>query len=236
MERISIELDKAERGALNALRRKFNDCRAERALAVLRCADGLSASAISKILERNVHSVLGWLKAYKARGIEGLSRASSPGRPVKRSKTLRENLETWLSKTPCDYGWGEEVWTAKTLIAQHKKETGITLSHDTVGRILDKNGYSFTRGKLTVPSSAPSKEAKLARVKQIAAEILALKAKGDVEVMFLDESHFSTEPYVTRGYHKRGKPFFPPKSEKKGKLHDIWGIRAGKRRFLLEKL
>ena len=160
-DRISIDIDKTERSALNALRRKLDDCRAERALAVLHCADGLSASRICKILGRNVH---------------------------------------------------------------------------TVGRVLDPNGYSFTRGKLTAPASAPSKEEKLARVQQIASEMLALKAKGDVEVMFLDESHFSTEPYVTRGYRKRGKPFFPPDSEKKGKLHDILGIRAGKRRFLLEKL
>ena len=53
--------------------------------------------------------------------------------------------------------------------------------------------------------------------------------------MFLDESHFSTDPYVIRGWSKRGQPFFPCNTGETRGVHDIWGIRAGKRWFLLEK-
>jgi len=53
--------------------------------------------------------------------------------------------------------------------------------------------------------------------------------------MFLDESHFSTDPYATRGWRKRGKPFFPEDSIKERKMHYLWGIRAGKRFLLLEE-
>ncbi len=53
--------------------------------------------------------------------------------------------------------------------------------------------------------------------------------------MFLDESHFSTEPYVIRGWSKKGKPFFPVDPEKTRNPHNIWGICTSKRFFLLEE-
>ena len=74
---------------------------------------------------------------------------------------------------------------------------------------------------------APSKEEKLQRVQEIASEIAGLRCNGDVEVMFLDESHFSTDPYVVRGWSKRGQPFFPPDSDKTRELHDIGAYAPG---------
>jgi len=235
MRKTEIELGDEERKQLRQIRRRFNDHRSEKALAVLRCASGMSARSVSRLLGRSVIAVQNWLNGYKRKGVKGLERAYSPGRPRTLSAGLRGNLVEWLSKSPRDYGWGEEVWTVKTIIAQHRRETGITLSHDTAGRIIKEQGYSFKRPKKSVPRTAPTKEEKLARIQRIASEILELKATGDVEVLFLDESHFSTEPYVTRGYHKKGEPFFPPDTTKKRKLHDIWGVRNGKRQYLLEK-
>jgi hypothetical protein len=144
-------------------------------------------------------------------------------------------MEEYLSKTPEDYGWGEGVWSIKVLIAQYEKDTGLKISEDSVGRALKEGGYSFKRAKLTTPTQAPSHDEKLAKVQAIAAEIVALKAAGDLEIMFLDESHFSIEPYVTRGWHKRGNPFFPGNTKKERRMHHIWSIRTQKASFLLEK-
>ena len=38
-----------------------------------------------------------------------------------------------------------------------------------------------------------------------------------------------------RGWSKRGQPFFPCNTGETRGVHDIWGIRAGKRFFLLEE-
>jgi len=72
-------------------------------------------------------------------------------------------------------------------------------------------------------------------VQEIAKQILEFKADDEVEVVFLDESHFSTDPYVVRGWHKKGEPFFPTDTRKAGKPFGIWRIRAGNREFLLEE-
>lgn len=60
-----------------------------------------------------------------------------------------------------------------------------------------------------VPAAPSSKEEKLARVQEIAAEILKLKNDSDVDIFFVDESHFSTEPYVVRGWYRKDEDFFP---------------------------
>lgn len=220
---------------LEGLRRKYNDYRSERALAILHCSDGLTATRIAKILRRTIQTVCTWLHAYEDRGINGLSRDFSPGRPNLRQAKLLHRLEEYLQRSPRDYGWGEDIWSIKVMIAQYHKETGTAISADSVERALHDAGYSFKRAKKSVPAKAPGKSEKLAKVKEIAGKISSLKENGDVEVMFLDESHFSTDPYVTRGWHKRGEPFFPANAIKAGKLHNIWGIRSGKRCFLLEE-
>ena len=235
MKKISIKLGEKERTDLEGMRRKYNDYRSERALAVLRNAHGESALQIASMLRRTEKTVRSWLNSYRRCGIEGLSRSYSPGRPSRRAACFRPHMEEYLSKTPADYGWGEEAWSTKVLIAQYKKETGLTISEDGVERSLKESGYSYKRAKRTVPVEAPSKEEKLAAVRSIASEIVALRKVTDVDVLFVDESHFSTEPYVAMGWHKRGKPFFPADSGKTGRMHHIWRVRTAKGSFLLEK-
>ena len=42
------------------------------------------------------------------------------------------------------------------------------------------------------------------------------KLEHEIEILFADESHFSNEPYVERGWFKRGQknPSIPTKKEK----------------------
>ena len=147
---------------------------------------------------------------------------------------LIPHLSEYLAKSPRDFGWGEDVWSVKVLMAQFEKENGFAISRYTIIRALCDEGFTAKRAKKTTPAHAPSKEEKLLRVQKIASEIAGLRCNGDVDVMFLDESHFSTDPYVVRGWSRRGQPFFPPDASETRELHDIWGIRSGKRWFLLE--
>ena len=49
-----------------------------------------------------------------------------------------------------------------------------------------------------MPFTAPSKEEKLLRVNAILSEIKELIDKEQTEVFAIDESHFSTEPYLIK--------------------------------------
>ncbi len=161
MKTIRIQITDQERQRLLGLRQKSGDCRGERALAVLHCADGRRPRQIADMLKRSSQAVCQWLHAYERDGITGLSKEYSPGRPSTRKTKLIHNLEKYLSRSPRDFGWGEDVWSVKVLMAQFEKENGFPISRYTVIRALN------------------------------------------------DESHFSADPYVIRGWSKRGQPFFP---------------------------
>lgn len=235
MKTIRIQISESERQELFLLRQKSGDYRSERALAVLHCADGKRPRQIADMLKRSSQAICQWLHAYQKDGLAGLDKDYSPGRPSVRKEKLIPHLSEYLAKSPRDFGWGEDVWSVKVLMAQFKKENGFAISRYTIIRALYDGGFTAKRAKKTTPAHAPSKEEKLQRVQEIASEIAGLRCNGDVDVMFLDESHFSTDPYVVRGWSKRGQPFFPPDSDETRELHDIWGIRAGKRWFLLEE-
>ena len=80
-------------------------------------------------------------------------------------------------------------------MAQFHKETAISLSYHTVYRALHDAGYSCKRAKKTPPVTAPSKEEKIEMVNEIISKINNLNNLDDVEIAFLDESHFTTDPY-----------------------------------------
>jgi len=55
-----------------------------------------------------------------------------------------------------------------------------------------------------MPSNAPSAAEKKAKVSEIIDKIKENKPEK-LEVLFADESHFSNQPYVSRGWFKRGE-------------------------------
>ena len=181
----------------------------ERSLAILHCAEGRKIIWIAHALHRQCLTIRTWIAKFMKDGVKGLARNYSPGRPSVRTTEFRPKVEKYLSTSPRDYGWYEDLWSMQLLKSQLKKDTGKEISTSTLRRLLKDCGYSYKRPRKAVPSSAPSKEDKLSRVKEIASEILTLNKNSDVEVMFLDESHFSTEPYVIRGWYRKGEVFSP---------------------------
>jgi len=234
MKKINIDLSVSGRDELMRIREKSTDYRSERALAVLHCADGKRPCQIALILKRSSLTICSWLHAYKKCGISGLARKYSPGRPSLRKSILMPKIDEYLKKPPRSYGWGEDIWTVKVIMAQFKKDTNQIISRYTIVRALRDLGYSAKRSKKTMPQVAPTREYRLNKIRKIAQDIAKLKITDNVEVMFLDESHFTTDPYVVRGWSKRGEPFFSI-TKKARKLHHIWGIRTGERCFLLEE-
>lgn len=235
MKIVKLELGETCRRALEDLQTNGSNQIRERSLAVLHCAAGKKIAWIAEALNRRPLTVRTWINAFEENGISGLKRAYSPGRPSYRRKELQPRLTEYLGHSPRDYGWAEELWTTKTINAQFEKDLGRKFGTRTIERLLQDAGYSYKRARKSMPLSAPSKEEKLARVNEIAKDILNLAVTDDVEVVFLDESHFSSEPYVVRGWYKRGRPFFPSDSQSQGGDVHFWGLRAGEKIFLLEE-
>lgn len=232
---IRIQLTDAQCQALKAIRQKTDDTRSERALAVLLKHEGLNTAQIAVRLKRHYNTVAGWLQRYQIAGLDGLERLYSPGRPSERDALLAPLLEECLAQSPSAYGFHESTWSVAMIAELCERKTQRRFSDDTIGRALHDAGYSYKRSRRTVPDTAPSKEEKKEAVRCILNDIRKIMDHEEVEILALDEAHFSTEPYVTRSWCKRGKPFFPPVEQSSTGHHLVWCIQSGPTKIFLEK-
>jgi len=232
---IRVILNEDEKKELEKLRKLSSSKNSEKALIVLLSNDGLSVQEIAEIVKRHPHTIRTCLKNYKKSDISGLSRKYSPGRPSIRTKELIPLILEWFQHSPREYGYIREIWTVKLIIDMFQKKTNLRISEDTVQRALKDDGYSYKRTKKTVPESAPSKEEKQKRVLEMLYEIEAFVKEKDAEIYILDESHFSTEPYIVKGWFKKKCATSDKYPQKTGKLHNIWCLEYKNTKILLEK-
>ena len=200
---IRISLDVEEKAALNRLRRTQKSNIGERAYYVLLSSEGKSVQEISAHLSRNGHTIRLWLKRYLTDGIAGLSSRNHPGRPAKKAPVIESHLQELLKKTPQEYGYQEAGWQINVLIDWFAKQ-GVHACTNTLAKALNKLGFVYKRFSKTLPANAPSSAEKKARVKEIVEEV-GKHTATDIEIFFVDESHFSNQPYVSRGWFKRGE-------------------------------
>ena len=233
---IKITLKQEERVALENLRRQASSKDSEKILMVLLSQDGFSPPEIAKKLKRHPHTVRDWLKRFQEHGAKGLQRLFSPGRPGEKREAVKKVIHEILATEPTAYGYKEFLWNV-SLIAHYLKEShGLTASDDTIERALKDCGFTYKRPSKSVSPKAPDREAKKAAVEKIVSEIQQLVSGGEWEIFALDESHFSTEPYITRGWIKKR---WPPKNSRlnaTGNRHVLWSIESDDTKILLEKI
>ncbi len=176
----------------------------ERAYYVLLSSEGKSIGEISEQMSRNPHTVRCWIRRYLRYGICGLMDKLSTGRPNQLRKEVKARLERLLEESPKKYGYQQSGWQINLLLEQLNKTIG-SVSATTVKRALHEHGWVYKRFSKKPPISAPTKEEKAAHIEKMIAAIGKQRLAHEVEVLFADESHFSNEPYVERGWFKRGE-------------------------------
>ncbi len=112
----------------------------------------------------------------------------------------------------------------------------LSVSGDTVTRALKAMGYSYKRPTKTVSARAPDKKEKTERVKVMVEEIKGILSTGETEIYALDESHFSTEPYLVRGWFKKRWPPQNTDQLPEEKSHVFWLLKSGHTEVLLEEI
>uniref|UniRef100_UPI00048CA299 helix-turn-helix domain-containing protein n=3 Tax=Desulfogranum japonicum TaxID=231447 RepID=UPI00048CA299 len=78
---LGVSLSKEQENELHSFRKQASSKDSEKALIILLSNDGKTVPEIAQILKRNPHTIRDWLKRYMAKGIKGLNRNFSPGRP-----------------------------------------------------------------------------------------------------------------------------------------------------------
>jgi len=141
-----------------------------------------------------------------------------------------------LNSSPVEHGYKDHVWSVPLIVYDAATKLNLSVSNDTVIRALNSMGYSYKRPAKTVPARAPTKEEKVKRIQSMIEGIKAILSKGETEIYALDESHFSTEPYLVRGWFKKR---WPPQNRdklKKRKSYVLWVLESGNTEVLLEEI
>jgi transposase len=229
-------LSNEEKKQLKKYRSFASSENSEKALMVLLNAEGKSPIKIAMQLKRHQHTVRTWLKRYQNNGIKGLDRFYSPGRPNSLREMVKECIIEIIDKTPFEFGYQNGQWTVILMLNYLKTKKGLTTSEDTVERALKDLGYTYKRPSKSVSDKSPSKEEKAREIKNIIDEINELAKEKDCEIFALDETHFSTEPYIIRGWGKKRWPPEDSLSGQKRKDHILWMLESRSEKILLEKI
>jgi len=233
---IQVKLSEDAQKELAEYRGQASSKNSEKALMVLMNNSRKSAVKISRTLKRHPHTVRMWLKRYQQEGIRGLDRRYSPGRPNWLREEIKSCIEDILEKSPKDFGYHVGLWTVALMVHYLKNRKDLVVSEDTLERALKDMDFTYKRSALGVSIHAPSKEEKAREVKRIIEEIQTLTHQKDCEIAALDESYFSTEPYVVRGWQKKRWPPKDTLSGYKTTSHVIWMLESQDKKILLEKI
>ncbi|MEA3452189.1 MAG: IS630 family transposase [Bacteroidota bacterium] len=202
---------------------------------VLKYSEGQKTNKIAEHLGLHHHSVRKWLKNYKENGIKGLKRKFAPGKTKDLRIQVQKEIESIIEKPPSEFGYPVNLWTTALLKNWLAEQRGIFCSQDTLERALKDSGYSYKRSGKKVSERAPSKEEKLEKMSIMLDEIKAKIKKGNCEIFALDESHFSNEPYVVKGWQKKLWFKTDSNASKAGKKDNIWLLEFKDRKILLEE-
>lgn len=233
---IKIHLNSEQQQELEAFRKQASSKDSEKALMILLSGDGKSVPEIALMLKRNHHTVRDWLKKYKAKGIKGLNRNFSPGRPSDLREKAQQHIQNIVGDSPVEHGYQDRAWSVPLITFEVNKSLNMSTSTKTVTRALINMGYVYKRPSKTVPGNAPDKEEKKKSVKAMVQEILRIIDQKESVIYALDESHFSTEPYLVRGWFKKRWPPSNTDPQKKKKPYLLWMLEYQDTKILLEKI
>lgn len=200
---LKIKLSGDQRLSPGNFRRQASSGDSEKALMILLSNDDKSVPEIGRILKRHQHTVRDWLKRYKSRGIKGLKRKFSPGRPATLRKKIKQHIQKIIDDSPIMHGYRDGTWSVFLITSGVNKNPDTNAGSETVRRALKDMGYVYKRPSGTVSGHAPSRKDKQKALKKMVRDISQITDQQKSVVYTLDESHFPTEPCPVQGWFKK---------------------------------
>jgi len=120
---------------------------ARRLLAIAAVLDGASRTEAAKIGGMDRQTLRDWVIRFNDQGADGLINIPSPGVPPKLDATHRAFLARIIEEGPLPAVHGVVRWRACDLIARLHEEFGISVSDDTVYRVLKELGFSHVSAR-----------------------------------------------------------------------------------------
>jgi transposase len=116
---------------------------AVRRLAVARVLDGGDAAEVADFLGVHVCSVHRWLERHHAGGDGALAAVPHPGPPPKLTPRQAGRVLSWVrDRSPRDFGFPTEHWTARRVAAVVERRLGVRFNHRYLNDWLARHGIS----------------------------------------------------------------------------------------------
>jgi transposase len=113
-----------------------------RRFAVELAEQGEPAADVAQLLGVGERSVWRWLGVWRAWGEGSLATGRRSGRPPKLTPRRGRALLSWLDRSPRDFGFATERWTAPRLASVLRRESGVAVNHRYLNDWLGRHGVT----------------------------------------------------------------------------------------------
>ena len=103
---------------------------------------GESPQEIADLLEVSERSVWRWQNLWRTRGAAGLAAKPGRGRPPKLTDAQAARMLSWIRRSPCEFGFATERWTAPRVASVLQCELGIRMNHRYLNDWLGRHGIT----------------------------------------------------------------------------------------------
>jgi transposase len=203
--------------------------------AVLSIQDGESPEVVARSLRIGRRTMYGWLAQYRRGGWGALKAKPLFGRPPKlNARAMQWVYKTVTAKNPLQLKFEFALWTRDMVAKLIKDKFGVTLSANSVGRLLAQLGITCQK------PLHRAQERDEALVKQWLNKkyprIKALAQREKAEIFFGDAAHMRSDHHAGRSWGKKGET---PVVEATGARHGMSLISAitsrGQMRFMIKE-
>ncbi|TQE48197.1 IS630 family transposase, partial [Leptospira borgpetersenii] len=156
---------------------------------------GHTCYRVGKELGVSKQSVMRWRERYEEEGIEGVKWNGQRGRPSKLTKSQKKALKRIILKGATSYGYPNELWTTFRIAEIIRKEFKVKFHQDYVGILLHQLGFSYQKPKRI---ALERDEKAIQSWKTERWPDIKKAQKEGFEVIFLDESGISQNPYPAK--------------------------------------
>jgi transposase len=118
-----------------------------RRLAMERRQEGYTQLQIANFLGVAVRTVQRWESAWKSQGEDGLAAIPASGRPPKLTARQAKIVLSWLRKSPTDYDFIGELWTAGRVAQLIERQFGVRFHPHYISHWLSQRGISPQKPK-----------------------------------------------------------------------------------------
>jgi transposase len=170
---------------------------------VVAVANGYSPLVIASILNVCAEAIRLWVKAFMLKGPDGLKSNKPPGRPVKLTKSQKQQLDAILTAGPSAAGFTGACWRSPMIQGLIYKRFGVCYSVCYIAQLLKNMGFSYQKAAFVSDHKDPEKRREW--LERTWPEIIKLANEKQAAVLFGDEASFPQWGTLTYTWAKRGQ-------------------------------